>query len=134
MLAAAAQWSGRVRFKRHRICHPGIIAPHRVRVAALGSVSKIHRCLEQKVMTTKIFAGTIKFYAMRRMREAIERAIHAKTTDEKGRAARWAAAWGTAASIPPVVQQVSRPRRIQSAKTCSPVPVGMEAALGQLAQ
>lgn len=41
-----------------------------------------------------------KFYAMRRMREAIERAIRAPTAAEKGRAARWAAAWGTAAGIP----------------------------------
>ena len=49
---------------------------------------------------TKPLTNTQKFYAMRRMREAIERAIHAPTAAEKGRAARWAAAWGTAAGIP----------------------------------
>ena len=49
---------------------------------------------------TKTLTSAQKFYAMRRMREAIERAIHAHTAAEKGRAARWAAAWGTAAGIP----------------------------------
>jgi hypothetical protein len=49
---------------------------------------------------TKTLTPTQKFYAMRRMRVAIDRAIFAKTATEKGRAARWAAAWGTAAGIP----------------------------------
>jgi hypothetical protein len=46
-----------------------------------------------------------KSYAMSRMGKAIERAIAAKTSKEKTRAAQWAAAWGllcgiTASSTP----------------------------------
>lgn len=51
-----------------------------------------------------------KFYAMRRMREAIDRAIDANTIPKKERAARWAAAWGRAAGIP-FFAQAARPTR-----------------------
>ena len=36
---------------------------------------------------------------------AIERAIHAPTSRDKGRAARWAAAWGQACGITPADDQ-----------------------------
>ncbi|HEX9173757.1 MAG TPA: hypothetical protein VF861_13960, partial [Telluria sp.] len=41
----------------------------------------------------------IKSYAMARMGMAIERAITARTSKEKTRAARWAAAWGLLCGI-----------------------------------
>jgi hypothetical protein len=40
-----------------------------------------------------------KSYAMHRMAKAIERAIEGKTSGEKERAARWAAAWGLLCGI-----------------------------------
>jgi hypothetical protein len=42
---------------------------------------------------------TRKSYAMKRMGNAIERAIHATTSAEKERSARWAAAWGLLCGI-----------------------------------
>lgn len=46
--------------------------------------------------------GGHKAYSLRRMRLAIDRAIHGKTAQEKEKAARWAAAWGLSGGIPPV--------------------------------
>lgn len=40
-----------------------------------------------------------KAYGMLRMAAAIERAIEAEQSDEKDRAARWAAAWGAIGGI-----------------------------------
>lgn len=42
---------------------------------------------------------TRKSYAMKRMASAIDRAIHAPTSAEKERSARWAAAWGLLCGI-----------------------------------
>jgi hypothetical protein len=42
---------------------------------------------------------TRKSYAMKRMANAIERAIHAESPSEKERSARWAAAWGLLCGI-----------------------------------
>jgi len=43
--------------------------------------------------------GLDKLYKLQCMRIAIERAIAAPSIDEKERAARWAAAWGSAAGV-----------------------------------
>lgn len=40
-----------------------------------------------------------KPYALRRMAAAIDRAIHGRTSKERARAAKWAAAWGTLCGI-----------------------------------
>jgi hypothetical protein len=56
-----------------------------------------------------------KSYGMRRMGQAIGRAIQAASSDEQARAIRWAAAWGLLCGIRSPGVRLRRPDLVEAA-------------------